>query len=82
MLAALGRPSPDRLLIIAQARRLGMSLSEIERVTRYDKWFLEQIDNIVQTENQVIANGLPNSYDELISLKKMGFSDARLAELS
>jgi carbamoyl-phosphate synthase large subunit len=80
--AALGRPSPDRLLIIAQARRLGMSLSEIERVTRYDKWFLEQIDNIVQTENQVIANGLPNSYDELISLKKMGFSDARLAELS
>ena len=80
--AALGRPSPDRLLIIAQAIRLGMSLSEIERVTRYDKWFLEQIDNIIQAENQVAANGLPNSYDELMSLKKMGFSDARLSELS
>ncbi|CAN0593046.1 unnamed protein product, partial [Laminaria digitata] len=48
--AALGQPTPDRLLVIAQAFRLGLSASDIHRVTKYDPWFLEQISSIVQAE--------------------------------
>ncbi|MCZ6591955.1 MAG: carbamoyl-phosphate synthase large subunit [Alphaproteobacteria bacterium] len=80
--AALGRPTPDRLLVIAQALRLGVPLDEIQRVTHYDIWFLEQIAGIVEVENRVRTEGLPRDYDGLLALKQMGFSDARLAELS
>jgi len=80
--AALGRPTPDRLLVIAQAFRHGFSLQDIQRVTKYDPWFLEQIHAIVQTENRVRETGLPSDYDGMIRLKKMGFSDERLAELT
>ncbi len=80
--AALGRPTPDRLLVIAQAFRHGFSLQDIQRVTKYDPWFLEQIHAIVQTENRIREKGLPSDYDGLIRLKKMGFSDERLAELT
>jgi carbamoyl-phosphate synthase large subunit len=80
--AALGRPTPDRLLIIAQALRLGVPVDEVQRVTHYDPWFLEQIAGIVDTEARVRTAGLPDDYDGLLALKQMGFSDARLAELS
>ncbi|MFT5181344.1 MAG: carbamoyl-phosphate synthase large subunit [Alphaproteobacteria bacterium] len=80
--AALGRPTPDRLLIAAQAMRFGVPLEEIQRVTHYDPWFLEQIAGIVDAENGVRTKGLPVDYDGLLALKQMGFSDARLAELS
>ena len=80
--AALGRPTPDRLLTIAQALRLGVPLAEVHRVTHYDSWFLEQIAGIVDTEKRVRAEGIPGDYDGLLALKQMGFSDARLAELS
>ncbi len=80
--AALARPTPDRLLVIAQAFRHGFSLQDIQRVTKYDPWFLEQIHAIVQTENRVREMGLPSDYDGMIRLKKMGFSDERLAELT
>ncbi len=80
--AALGQPTPDRLLTIAQALRLGVPLAEVHRVTHYEPWFLEQIAAIIETEAGIKANGLPADYDGLLALKKMGFSDARLAELS
>ena len=80
--AALGRPTPDRLLIIAQALRLGVPRDEVQRVTHYDPWFLEQIAGIVDREAKIRADGLPGDYDGLLALKQMGFSDARLAELS
>ncbi len=80
--AALGRPAPDRILVIAQAFRHGLSAEDIHRVTKYDPWFLEQIHAIVQTENRIRDKGLPDDFDALIRLKKMGFSDERLAELA
>ncbi|NKB49390.1 MAG: carbamoyl-phosphate synthase large subunit [Alphaproteobacteria bacterium] len=80
--AALGRPTPDRLLITAQALRLGVALEEVQRVTRYDPWFLEQLAGIVEAEANVRRDGLPDDYDRLLGLKQMGFSDTRLAELS
>ena len=80
--AALSRPTPERLLIIAQAFRLGYALEEIRRYTHYDPWFLDQIHQIVTAEQSVQANGLPANRDGMLALKRLGFSDDRLAELS
>ena len=80
--AALGHPTPERILIIAQAIRLGVSLNEIQRVTHYDPWFLEQLECLIKTENKIRTSGLPQDHDGLLYIKQMGFSDARLAELS
>jgi carbamoyl-phosphate synthase large subunit len=80
--AAIGTPTPERLLYVAQAMRLGMGIEEIYEACRIDRWFLEQIRAIVDTENKVRDWGLPETADVLRSLKGMGFSDQRLAELS
>ena len=79
---ALARPTPDRLLVIAQAFRHGFSVAEVQQVSKYDPWFLEQIKALVDKETEVRQNGLPATKDGWLSLKQMGFSDARLAELS
>ena len=80
--AALGRPTPDRLLVIAQALRHGMSHDQIHASCAYDPWFIEQLQGIVDAEAQVRATGLPQTKAEMRALKAMGFSDARLAELA
>ena len=80
--AALTKPTPQRLLVIAQAMRHGMSLSDIHAATYYDPWFLERIAAIIETERDIEANGLPKTADGWLSLKQHGFSDARLAELT
>ncbi len=79
--AALTRPTPDRLLVIAQAYRHGLTTEEIHAACKYEPWFLQQIEGIVQTEEGVRKNGLPQDATSLRRLKRMGFSDARLAEL-
>jgi carbamoyl-phosphate synthase large subunit len=80
--AELDTPSPDRILKIAQALRLGMALSEVAAITHYDPWFLERIAEILESESEVKRQGLPTDRDELLRLKQQGFSDERLAELS
>lgn len=82
IIAALARPTPDRLLVIAQAFRHGLSIADVHAACKYDPWFLEQIEEIVRTEARLRANGLPQDADGLQALKRMGFSDARLAELT
>ena len=82
VLAALAQPTPERILVIAHAFREGLSLEQINNVTKYDPWFLEQIEEIVEAEASVRANGLPAGPHNLEMLKSMGFSDARLAELA
>jgi carbamoyl-phosphate synthase large subunit len=82
VLAALARPTPDRIRVIAQAFRLGFGVEEIHRVCAYDVWFLAQIRDLVATEAQVRRDGLPDDRASLLELKAMGFSDARLARLS
>ena len=57
--AAIGTPTPDRLLNVAQALRLGMGVEEIHEVSRIDPWFLERIAEIVALEEKVRAHGLP-----------------------
>jgi carbamoyl-phosphate synthase large subunit len=80
--AALAKPTPDRLLVIAQALRLGMRIDEIQAICKYDPWFLREIKRIVDAEQSVRAMGLPSDARELLRLKKLGFSDARLAALA
>src|SRR5690348_14446071 len=80
--AALGHPTPDRLLKVAQAMRLGFSDEEVFASCRIDPWFLAQIRGIVEMETQIRRRGLPVTAGALRSLKAMGFSDARLAVLT
>src|SRR5881227_619328 len=80
--AALGTPTPDRLLKVAQAMRLGFSDADIFASCRIDPWFLAQIRGIVDTEAQIRAKGLPNTAGAFRRLKAMGFSDARLSVLA
>jgi carbamoyl-phosphate synthase large subunit len=82
VLAALARPTPDRLRVIAQAFRLGFKVQEVHRVCQYDPWFLEQIRSLVVTEEQVRRDGVPDERAALLELKAQGFSDARLARLT
>jgi carbamoyl-phosphate synthase large subunit len=80
--AALGRPTPDRLRVAAQALRLGTPESELNRITGYDPWFIGEIAEIVRNEEAIRASGLPEDAEGLRRLKMMGFSDARLATLT
>src|SRR5262249_6456072 len=80
--AALGTPTPDRLLKIAQAMRLGLTDQEIHAVCRYEPWFLAQIRGLVEMEQKVRQRGLPATAGALRALKAMGFSDRRLETLA
>ncbi|MBA4788456.1 MAG: carbamoyl-phosphate synthase large subunit [Rhizobiales bacterium] len=80
--AALGTPTPERLLYVAQAMRLGMSDADIHAVCKIDPWFLAQIRGIVEMEAKVRRFGLPTTAGAFRGLKAMGFSDARLATLA
>jgi len=80
--AALGTPTPDRLLQVAQAMRLGIGDEQIHASCKIDPWFLAEIRGIVETEVQIKAKGLPATPGAFRRLKAMGFSDARLAKLT
>jgi carbamoyl-phosphate synthase large subunit len=80
--AALGTPTPERLLKVAQAMRLGFSDQDIHGSCKIDPWFLGQIRGLVETEAEIRAKGLPATAGALRHLKAMGFSDARLGKLT
>ncbi|MCB2014071.1 MAG: carbamoyl-phosphate synthase large subunit [Sphingobium sp.] len=82
IIAALGQPTPDRLLIAAQALREGLSVAEIHAVAKFDPWFLERLKEIVDAEAEVLENGLPQDADAMRRLKSLGFSDSRLSWLA
>ncbi len=82
ILEALSQPRPDRVLVIAQAFRAGLTRAEIQQASRYDPWFLEQIEMLVAAEAGVKKNGLPDDAAGLLGLKMLGFSDDRLGELA
>lgn len=80
--AGIAKPLSDRLLRIAQAIRHGLPLEEIQQITKYDPWFLEQLKAIIDSEENLRKKGLPENKEDLLRLKKQGFSDRRLAELT
>ena len=82
IVARLARPSPDRILAIAQAMRHGFDDGTIHEVTRYDPWFIEQLRMVVDAGEEVRANGVPGDPHALLRLKKLGFSDPLLVRLA
>ena len=82
VLRALGQPTPDRLRVIAQAFRHGLTVEEVEAACSYEPWFLRQIADIVRTEGHIRVQGLPADAVAFRRLKAKGFSDARLAQLT
>ena len=80
--AALGTPTPDRVLHIAQAMRHGLSDEQIHAACKVDPWFLAEIRGIVEKEAEIRSKGLPATANALRRLKAMGFSDARLGKLT
>ncbi|MGF7150940.1 carbamoyl-phosphate synthase large subunit [Sphingomonas zeicaulis] len=82
IIAALSKPTPDRLLVAAQALREGLTVGEIHAIAKFDPWFLERLAEIVAAEEQICRNGLPRDAAAMRKLKAMGFSDKRLAWLA
>jgi len=80
--AALGTPSPDRLLKVAQALRLGVEIEQIYDSCKIDPWFIAQLQDIIDCEERVREHGLPNDAANFRALKAFGFSDERLAHLA
>ncbi|MBS0523593.1 MAG: carbamoyl-phosphate synthase large subunit [Proteobacteria bacterium] len=82
LVAALAKPTPDRILVIAQAFRHGLSVEEIAHASKYEPWFLREIRQLVECEATIRKDGLPKDAKALLELKKKGFSDERLGELA
>jgi carbamoyl-phosphate synthase large subunit len=81
-LRALTQPTPDRLRVIAQAFRVGLTVDQVNEACSYEPWFLRQIEHLVNTEARILDKGLPADAVGMRALKALGFSDARLAKLS
>ncbi len=79
---ALAKQTPDRLRHVAQAFRDGLGVVDVQGLTKIDPWFLEQIRELVETEAEIRARGLPDTAAAMTGIKAMGFSDARLATLT
>ncbi|WP_374353220.1 carbamoyl-phosphate synthase large subunit [Chitinimonas sp.] len=80
--AELGAPGPERILYVADAFRVGMTLDEVFAHTKIDPWFLAQIEDIVLEEKALAGRSLDSlEADELRRLKRKGFSDRRLGNL-
>ena len=80
--ATLSQQLPYRILYIAQAFRHGLEIEYIKMASKLDPWFLDQIKRLVDVEENLKSAGLPFDGPGLVKLKTLGFSDARLAELT
>ncbi|HAO35690.1 MAG TPA: carbamoyl phosphate synthase large subunit, partial [Hyphomonas sp.] len=79
---ALGVPTQDRLRVVAQALRQGLSVDEVHQITSIDKWFLRQIAELMEVEAGILKDGLPDDHEGMLRLKMLGFSDKRLGKLA
>jgi carbamoyl-phosphate synthase large subunit len=78
----LREPGPERVFYVADGFRAGLSLEEIYALTHIDRWFLDQMAELIEIEGDVKTAGL-NGIDaaRMFLLKRKGFSDSRLATL-
>jgi len=74
---------PERVFYLGDAFRAGMSVEDVHALSFVDPWFLDQIEELISIEQDVVAGGL-DALDawRLRRLKRKGFSDARLAQLT
>ncbi|WP_374352404.1 carbamoyl-phosphate synthase large subunit [Thermomonas sp.] len=79
----LKEPGPERIFHLADAFRAGMSVEEVHALSFVDPWFLDQIEELIDAEVDVVHRGLDGlDKRRLRALKRMGFSDARIAQLA
>lgn len=82
LFAELRQPGADRILYVADGFRHNISLEDMFEATRIDPWFLAQIHDLVQTEQALLGRSIEDIRpEELLQMKRDGFSDLRLAEL-
>jgi carbamoyl-phosphate synthase large subunit len=82
LLTALERPSWNRLFMIYDAMKLGISIKTIQKLTRIDMWFLEQIEEMIALENEISKHHLHTiSRDLLHEAKQKGYADRQIAHL-
>ena len=78
----IGLPGPERILYVADAFRIGMTLEEIFEISKIDPWFLAQLRDLIEEEGKIAAASLQNlDYTTLRRLKRKGFADQRMATL-
>ena len=80
--AELRNPGPSRIWAVSDAFRLGMSVDEVFNISKIDRWFLVQIADLIRQEATLAGRTLESiQTDEMRTLKRSGFADARLASL-
>ena len=78
----IGLPGPERILYVADAFRIGMTLEEIFEISKIDPWFLAQLRDLIEEEGKIAAASLQDlDYATLRRLKRKGFADQRMATL-
>lgn len=78
----ISEAGPERIFYVADAFRIGMTLDEVHQMTDIDMWFLVQIKELVDIEKRVAQVKLEDlTKEEMLFLKKKGFSDKRLANV-
>ncbi|MGZ3900668.1 MAG: carbamoyl-phosphate synthase large subunit, partial [Bacteroidia bacterium] len=82
LLRALERPSWNRLFMIYDAMKMGISIKTIQKLTRIDIWFLEQIEQLIALENEISKYKLPTlPKDIFYEAKQKGYADRQIAHL-
>ncbi len=82
LLRALERPSWNRLFMIYDALKLGISIKTIQKLTRIDMWFLEQIENLIAVEREIEKYTLATIPRDLFyEAKQKGYADRQIAHL-
>ena len=78
----ISEAGPERIFYVANAFRIGMTLDEVHQMTDIDMWFLVQIKELIDIEKRVAQVKLEDiTKEEMLFLKKKGFSDKRLASV-
>ncbi len=79
----LNNPTDKRIFVIAAALKNGYSVEDVYQLTKIDRWFLEKLRNIINTENELTNfnefESIPDKF--LLYIKKQGFSDFQIARL-
>ncbi len=78
----MGVPGPERIWYVGDAFRVGMSVEEVFDISSIDPWFLTQIKDLIDREQALKGKQIADlNKDALFALKRVGFSDRRLAYL-
>ncbi|KKQ72153.1 MAG: carbamoyl-phosphate synthase large subunit, carbamoyl-phosphate synthase large subunit [Candidatus Peregrinibacteria bacterium GW2011_GWC2_39_14] len=76
----LKRPTPKRILVIAEALKRGWTTKKIANITKIDLWFLDKLKNIIEFE-KLMMDGAKLTPELMLQAKKLGFSDKQLANI-